>query len=536
MAVRLLVRKSDALLASGFCAAYVLLDYVSFIHAYAPFGITPWNPPPGLSLSLILLGGPRFAPALVLAPLLADILVRQSPAPFVVEIASAAIVGGSYSLAATALLRWLRIDPALGALRDLFLLLAVAGAAALVVATGYVGLLAGTGLVPWDDFARAAGKMWIGDMIGIAVATPFITVAVAQQARPRPTVEGTLQVAAAAAALWVVFALDVANEFHLFWILFLPLIWTAARDGLPGVTRLLVVIQVGLVVALQLSKQDAAAVNAFQLLMLAMSVTTLALGCLVSAQRRAADRLREQQEALARLVRLSTMGETAAVMAHELNQPITALSNYARACLQTMRRDPADLAAAREIAEKLVVQVDRAIDVVARTRDFIRQGAIDRRPVRLQQVVEDSVALLQPESVRRGVAVRSSIAADVPAVLADPLHLQQVMLNLLRNSVEAIDETRATPGLVEITATLAPEGMVEIAVRDTGPGFPAEQEGRIVPFLSSKPHGTGLGLSICRSIVEAHGGRLRIESGRGGAVVRFTLPEATQDDSRGEQP
>jgi integral membrane sensor domain MASE1 len=157
-----------------YLAGYVLLDWISFIHPFAPFGITPWNPPTGLSFIFVLLFGQRYIPLLFVAPLLADLLVRQLPFPWTIEAVTTVIIGGGYSMGLFFLLRpGTRFNPALTSMRDLIVLITVAAASAAFVAASYVSVLVASNLLSVQDFLGAVLQFWVGDMIGVAVVSPF---------------------------------------------------------------------------------------------------------------------------------------------------------------------------------------------------------------------------------------------------------------------------------------------------------------------------------------------------------------------------
>ena len=514
--------------AALYLAGFVLLDWLSFIHPFAPFGITPWNPPTGLTFALILLFGQRYLPLLFVAPLLADLLVRHLPVPISVEAAVVLVSGAAYGGATLFLLRpHMRFDPALASLRDLVRLMVTAAISAAAAAIGAITVLIAAGLVEAGDFAAAAVRLWIGDMIGIAVLTPFLLIVFTRQRLPPLSWEIPMQGAAIVAGLALIFGLPHARSFQFFYVLFLPVIWIAIRFGLEGITVGLVAIQAGLIGAVQITGQSAEAVTSFQILMLVLSLTGLATGMLVSAQRRTETNLRLHQDALARVARLGGMGEFAAAMAHEINQPLTAIGNYVRSVRNAVIAPAPDLARAAEAAEKASAQVERAGEVVRRLREFIRLGRSERAPVALARIVEESLALSRSELNLQGVHIAVRVPRDLPVVMADLLQIEQVLLNLLRNAAEAIIETGRTDGHIAIEAALAEPDVVEVRVQDNGPGFRPEFLDRpIMPFSTSKPDGMGIGLAFSRSIVENHGGRLWLGGGADGAVVRFTLPLA----------
>jgi C4-dicarboxylate-specific signal transduction histidine kinase len=246
----------------------------------------------------------------------------------------------------------------------------------------------------------------------------------------------------------------------------------------------------------------------------------LAVGVLVSEQQRTQQQLRLNQEALSRALRVGTTGEFAAALAHEINQPLTAISNYAR-----LVKSAADPAAASEASDRLIAQVERAAEVVRRLRNFIRLGRSETAPVTVPRLVQEAIAYCRTELDTQGIELQSRLARDLPAVTADALQIEQVIVNLVRNAAEALTDAGRHDGKVVIEAELDAADFVVIRVRDNGPGFdPDLTERAIDPFATTKSDGLGLGLSLARSIVEAHGGRLSIESSASGAVVSFSLP------------
>jgi len=248
-----------------------------------------------------------------------------------------------------------------------------------------------------------------------------------------------------------------------------------------------------------------------------LAITGLAVGALVNEQQRIQRQLHLNQRALDRALRLSTMGEFAAALAHEINQPLTAIANYARVA-STAR----DATVASQASEKMIAQVERAAKVVRRLRDFIQLGRISEAgSIAVPQLLEEALTYCHAELV----SVELNVEANLPPVHADGLQLQQVVVNLVRNAVEAIAGAKRRDGSVVIDAVRDGANAILIRVRDNGPGFDPDLIDRAsFPFTTSKEDGLGLGLSLARSIIEAHGGRLAISSASSGATVSFTLP------------
>jgi signal transduction histidine kinase len=478
-----------------------------------------------LSFVLLLLFGLRMIPFLLISPLLADFLIQQFAMPWHVEILASALVGGGYSIALSILLHpKLRFEPTLDSMRDLVLLMTVAVVSAAFVAIGYVSLTIAAGLLPSADFTAATLRYWVGDVIGITVIAPFALFALTRRRILPMTTETSLQFIAIAIALALVFGLAQEQQFQLFYVLFLPIVWLAVRTGSEGVSVGILVTQLGLILGIQLFPAGTFDVTAFQALMLVLAVTGLVAGELVTERRRTEAQLRLQQESHSRLARLGSMGELAAAVAHELNQPLMAAGTYTRLVNDAMSAAPVDVVTAAETAKKAVAQVERAAEVVRHLRALVRLDRSNRAPCRTDQIVDEALELCRPDLDRTRVAVRTDIAADLPRIMVDLLQVEQVLINLLRNAIEAIGNMR---GSVLIAAKQFGAEFIEIRVVDTGPGFPPTLlESAFLPLSSSKAEGLGIGLPLCRSIVEAHGGKLWIDDGAQGGAVHFTLPIA----------
>jgi signal transduction histidine kinase len=517
-----------ALVGGLYIAVHLLLDWLSFVHPFGAFGITPWNPSTGLCFILVLRYGPRTLPFYAAALVLASVIVRGLPVPFWVAVAEALLRCAAYGLALVVLLRpSIRFDPALGSVRDLIVLLLAAGIASAVTAGGYVGLLVATDLLPAQDVSAGLLRCWVGDMIGVAVLTPFGLLAMARAyLRPRWEV-WLLMGSSVALTVWVAVIFAEFDELQLFYLLFLPLTWIAVRSGIEGVSAALVLIQAGLVVALLFITDRRVDVLDFQARMLVLAVTGLVAGVLVSERRLAEARLRVNQNALADLSRLSSMGELAATIAHEINQPLSAARTYTGLVAESLQAENLRDASTVEMANKAAVQIGRAADVVRRLRALVRTGRSALVPTSVTRIVQEAADLARTDLQPLKVTLRLDVGSDLPPVMADRLQIEQVLINLIRNSAEAIAGAYCPTRQIRIIAERQEPRFLHLSVSDSGPGFPAAFGGNAPPPLqTSKPDGLGIGLSLCRSIAEAHGGELRIRSGRDGATVTITLPVA----------
>jgi two-component system, LuxR family, sensor kinase FixL len=513
-----------------YVAAYVALDWISFIEPYASFNITPWNPNTGLSFIFILVFGLRMIPFLFVSPLLADLVNREIVVPWAIEILSAFLIAGVYSAALFFLKRSrTRFDQALSSMRDVIVLILVAGVSAALVASGYVGLRSAVGLIPAKDFVSATLRYWVGNVIGILGIAPLALLALTRRQILSISIETALQCAAIVCALVVVFGLAEEQEFQLFYILFLPIIWMAVRNGIEGASLGILITQLGVVLGVSLIPYERQQLIAFQALMLVLAVTGLIAGQLVTERRRAESQLRLHRESLARLTRLGSIGELAAAVAHEVNQPLMAAGVYIRLVRDTIGAGNANAAEIAETAKKAMAQVDRASEVIRRVRALVRLDRSNRTPLAFERIVKQVIELCQPDLDRTGITPQFRPAANLPPVIVDVLQVEQVLLNLMRNSIEAISNSGSRHGSIVIEAKQASDEFIEVRLFDSGPGFTREQiENGFLALSSTKPGGLGVGLPLCRSIVEAHGGRFWLDASAHGTSVRLTLPIAVK--------
>jgi two-component system sensor kinase FixL len=239
-------------------------------------------------------------------------------------------------------------------------------------------------------------------------------------------------------------------------------------------------------------------------------------------------RLHELQDGLLHVSRVRSMGQMAAALAHELNQPLTATTNYARAALRLLSMPRPDLKRVSEAMERVVEQTLRSGDIIRRLRAFVARGETAREPESMPKLIEEAIALALVGAKEQGVKVLINLDPDLPAVAVDRVQIQQVLLNLIRNAMEAMEDTSVR----QLTVAASAESRhVLVTVCDTGAGVNPEIEAKLFqPFVTTKPDGMGIGLSVCRTIVEGHNGRLWMEpSPGGGSVFQFTLPVVDPD-------
>ena len=235
------------------------------------------------------------------------------------------------------------------------------------------------------------------------------------------------------------------------------------------------------------------------------------------------ERLRQLEADLARINRMSMMGELAASLGHEINQPIAAAAINATACLRWLQREPPEIEEARQTASRIVSDLARVGDIIERNRSLYRRGTPQREPIDLNEIIRQMVALLHDPANRQSISIRTDLDAALPTTTADHVQLQQVLMNLMLNGIEAMQDES---GELSVTSTRTEDSQLLISVSDSGTGLPGEEPERIFEaFFTTKPQGTGMGLSISRRIIESHGGRLWASPNTGrGATFQFTLP------------
>lgn len=243
-------------------------------------------------------------------------------------------------------------------------------------------------------------------------------------------------------------------------------------------------------------------------------------------------RLKELQSEVTHMSRFTALGEMASTLAHEINQPLTAISNYLRGCQRLLDRVESDNSAMlRDAIGKAADQALRAGQIIRRLREFVARGESDRRIESLPKLIEDASTLALIGAKEYGVDVSFRLDPAVDLVLADRIQIQQVLVNLIRNAIEIMAETPGRRRL-EIAAVADREDLVQISVSDTGLGIAPEIAKQLFqPFVTTKRKGMGLGLSICRTIIEAHGGKIWVEPNPGGGTIfHFTLRSAKEDE------
>jgi C4-dicarboxylate-specific signal transduction histidine kinase len=246
----------------------------------------------------------------------------------------------------------------------------------------------------------------------------------------------------------------------------------------------------------------------------------------ISERKRAQEASAVAQAALARVNRVMTIGELTASIAHEVSQPLAAILTSAGACDRWLANDPPDIEKARVAAARITKAGTRASEVVSGTRALFKKGKPETRSININDVIRETVSLLQDEAARQGISIDAELDSDLPATFGDPVHLQQVIMNLMMNGIDAMEAVKESSGVLHLMTRRLATNEVLVTVQDSGSGLdPGNLETIFHPYFTTKEKGLGMGLSISRSIVESHGGRLWATPGANrGAIFQFTLP------------
>ena len=492
--------------AAFFAPCYIALDWASYIDPVGPFNITPWNPQPALAIVWMMLGGLAHAPAVLAAILLADIVVRDTPGGIAITAATAMLVAGGYAAIAWALRRLLT-DTGLRSTRQLTIFVTVVVAGAGVVGAAFIGALGAARMLGETDFGSAWVRFWIGDAVGILVTAPLLFAA-ADAARRSALLallrqpEALLQAGVLAATVWLIFQGFGADPSRQFYLLFLPLIWTAVRFGMNGAILATAIVQMGVVLGIHAGEGSALPVVELQALLVALTLTGLFLGVMV-------DQRRQAEESLRQTLRLAAAGEMAGAIAHEINQPLTAVANYGRSAQMLLERERGGPPQLRDILPRILAEAERAADVVRRLRDFFRAGTTRLEVVRLDELLATTRRMFDGAAAGKDISFEVACAPAIPPLFVDRLQIEVILRNLIANAVESVAAAVRRDGRVTIRAERQDDTHVRIVVADNGPGVSASsRKGLFEPFVSGKPAGMGLGLAVSRAIAEAHGGSL----------------------------
>lgn len=499
---------------------YVALDWASYIHPLHGLNITPWNPAPALGLLFLLRFGRNAILPLALAIFMADAWVRNLPVSLLVSIGLSALLTVGYWAIAEVLRHRLSSRSIFNDRRGLLEWAGIVAVGTLLNSVVYVATLSIRKLIPFSDVTDAFVRYWVGDCVGVLVSMPILWMLLDDGGRSQLramviTWESLGYLIATGLALWVAFGIGAAADFKYFYVLFLPVVWAAARQGLAGAVLSAAIVQVGIIAAVQFLRFSAITVLEIQALAAVLALFGFFIGIVIDEKQRVSAELRQT-------LRLAAAGEMAGALAHELNQPLTALSAYGMACEELINQGDTG-ERLRETIHRMVAESFRAADVVRRLRDFFRTGATQLELIVLGDLLASAGSSFTVRAQQKGIEL--IIDPGPPSTLfGDRLQLEVVLRNLLSNAFDAVAEQAAGQRRIRISAQLEGAGRVCVSIEDSGPGLSGATAARMFEaFHSSKASGLGLGLVISRAIVEAHGGHLSAEMGNHG-LFKLILP------------
>lgn len=487
-------------------ASYVALDWTSHVDLIGPFNITPWNPQPALAIVWMMMSGLAHAPAVLATIILADIIIRHAPGGYLITITGALILAGGYAGIAWALKAMLR-DTSLRSTRHLTIFAGLVVAGTGIIGAAFVATLQISSLLSEIPFSSAWLSFWIGDTVGIFVTAPLLF-AVTDSSRRSALLdlvrkpEALLQGAFLAATVWLIFEGLGNNPSSHFYLLFLPLIWIAVRHGMNGAILATTIVQLGVIYGMQDGEPILLPVVELQALMAALTLTGLFLGVMVDERQRAEAGLRQS-------LRLAAAGEMAGAIAHEVNQPLTAVANYGKSVQMLIERAPEKTAQIQEIIAKILVEAERASEVVRRLRDFFRAGTTRLEVIVIEDLLTTARRMAESAIGDEKISLEIKQTTPVPPLFVDRLQIEVVLRNLLANAVESLTGSEVANARISILIRRHDEARVCIMITDNGPGIQSATRANLFePFYSGKSKGMGLGLAVSRAIAEAHGGTL----------------------------
>lgn len=501
--------------------AYLSADWLSQRFTDQMATASSWNPSVALPFVVVPLFGRKLVPMVLAVALLSSLAMRQEAEPYALASAEGLVTSAVYCFAALFLaINKSHFDPGLESPRDLVVLLIVAVVSSAVAALLNTLALLTVTPMPVSFLLRPTLRYWVGDLIGIAIVAPLGLLILQSRLSVRPTRLEIFQYSVTALLLALAFAVREAGRFPYFYFLFFPVIWVALTSGLEGAVAVLALIQAGMVGVVLYTRLDFVDVADFQARMLALAATGLIAGALVSEQRRNEERGRSQQLALANVATRGSLVELGTAIAHEVNQPLSAAGTYASLVVESLSSETLADPTALENARKAARQIERASSVVRKVRALVRPAGDDQSLVAPEQIIREVMDLIKHDASSTQIDIRADVGTSLPRLLVDKLQVEQAMINLTRNALEALHGRSGADGVVTMYAREVTNGAIELGVVDNGPGFPLGFTlDNLQPFKTSKPDGLGVGLSLCQTVALANGGRLVIHPSDAGAHI-----------------
>jgi signal transduction histidine kinase len=511
----------------AFLAAYIACDMLSGPEARFQAIAPVWHPAAGLALYALIRLGKRALLPLVAAALLAAVITPALPAQPALSLLAGLLPIPVYLALALFTRSYLPGSAFFASHRGMLSWAGMVSLGSMLTALLYAAVVRGPGAgaeLPWMDLLS---RYAVAETAGMLVVVPAACCLLDPELRAaflfRVRNWDTLAYTALMALVLTIALQSPAPASLAYYLLMLPLAWAASRQGMAGAVTAAIVLEVGVTIAALWPVADIEHMPNVQMLVLTLTLSGFLIGIAVDVARRASRELRHS-------LRLAAAGEMAAAVAHELNQPLTALSAYGSACQRLVMREGGDPLLQKTI-DAMAAESQRASNVLKRLREFFRSGSIALEELSLAELIKESVDSFA-EQARKGEVQLEVRTVPEATLLGDRIQLEIVLRNLLSNALQAL-ERMPSDAERHITVDAGIEGVfIWIRIADSGPGIADKIRSRLFePFVTLKSSGLGLGLAISRSIVEAHGGSLVVEPSRH-AVLKILLPAQPPQEER----
>ncbi len=505
-----------------YCVFFIILQEATNFFPLARLAASPWSPETGLTVAAGVLLGWLVIPLAMLCHIIADSMTRGAPF-LTVEFPASLLYALAYAGPGLIVRKWLQ-EFGHESIRFLMRFITLTLIAAFTFAASQAGLAVLIRNVPVEELVSPAFTLAVGDIIGILTVSPVFLLALRDENilgyMRQHVVALLLCVLAIVLISLFVFGLDSTDDFKFFYLLFVPVVALAVVLGLSGAIAAVLITDTSMMAIIYWREISPSTATELQLLMISLSVTGLVLGTIVhergifkQALILSQERLSESQSLLLHSSRVSVVSEMTTALAHELNQPLSAIKTYLRAIQRVQGRTGSDPAEIQHLLDETVAQVDHAGGLISKTRKFLKRGATPVRKSNLRHIISTSLALMEAELRLAHIETVLQLPKAMPPVWASEIEIQQVIINLLRNAKDAVAAKKGGERSITLSVGQMPQpGLVRIAITDTGVGVPEELRSQLFqPFATSKKDGLGLGLALCRSIVTTHGGDIWLD-------------------------
>lgn len=529
--------------------AFVALEWISEIHEHKGLHVTAWSPGIGLLFGVMFRNLTSGSIAMLASIMLAEtIFIDRAPGWPMIGVV-AVVTTLCYAGAVVAARRYFDFDPSLARIGDIGALLGsglVASALTSILVTSAFIL---SGNIGAADIPFVSIPLLIGELIGVGVVTPLVLrspkiLASLFEQKPRlSNLSAPIIAIATGLLIGIVLQSFPTVGTSYFYLLFLPVITVALVYGIDGACMTLACVQIAFVVDASMSGSgaDARLFTVYQSGMIVLTATALLIGSIVTerdaAARAAADaaeRLKEAERGAARADRFHLVSGMTSALAHEISQPLTAARALARtAAVRSEQESTIDPSRLQDNLRGVVLNIDTAGEILRRMREFLKRGEPEKSRADMREIIDDALALLRPLLVQQGVSVDAPRFSGPMRLRCDPIQIQQIVMNLVANSIDAISSTGRADGRIRIAATAADDpARIEVLVHDNGSGIdPSATERLFEPLFTSRANGLGLGLAVCANIAQAHAGRIWLERSQpGDTEFRFWLPADQSGD------